>query len=197
MILDAVVLAGGRSSRLGGEPKAGLVIEGRTLLASTVDATSVARQTVIVGDALVRGALHARESPVFGGPAAGIAAGLVVLTAADTIPSEFVLVLACDMPGVAAAIPVLLAAARSARDGVIAVDSTGRAQYLAGVYRTRSLETAVRFHQSKLTNLSMRALLADLALISTAVPARSTDDIDTWSDAARYGIAARATTESA
>jgi molybdopterin-guanine dinucleotide biosynthesis protein A len=203
MIVDAVVLAGGRSSRLGSEPKAGLVIEGRTLLARTVDAASVSRQTVVVGDepqsqsllptALLSSVLHTRETPVFGGPAAGLAAGLAALAAAIPTPSEFVLVLACDMPGVATAVPVLLAAAGSARDGAIAVDSVGSTQYLAGVYRTASLDSAVLLHKSELTNLSMRALLRELELAPTAVPTGSTDDIDTWSDAARYGITARAT----
>ena len=32
---DAIVLAGGRSSRLGGVPKAGLVLDGQTLLERT------------------------------------------------------------------------------------------------------------------------------------------------------------------
>jgi molybdopterin-guanine dinucleotide biosynthesis protein A len=203
MIVDAVVLAGGRSSRLGTEPKAGLVVEGRTLLARTVDAATVARRTVVVGDEpqsqrllptpLRLSVLHTRETPEFGGPAAGLAAGLVALAAASPTPSEFVLVLACDMPRVATAVPVLLAAAGSARDGAIAVDSAGSTQFLTGVYRTGSLDSAVRLHESELTNLSMRALLRELELVPVAVPAGSTDDIDTWSDAARYGIAARET----
>jgi molybdopterin-guanine dinucleotide biosynthesis protein A len=160
-----------------------------------MDATSVARRTAVVGDTLpnplLSNALHARESPAFGGPAAGIAAGLAALAAADAVASEFVLVLACDMPRVAAAVPVLLAAARSAPDGAIAVDSAGKVQYLVGVYRTASLDTAVQVHQRELTNLSVRALLREFALSPTAVPAGSTDDIDTWSDAARYGITMR------
>lgn len=204
MIADAVVLAGGRSSRLGREPKAGLVVEGRTLLARTVDAASIARQTVVVGDVqsqallptpLLSSVLHTRETPEFGGPAAGLAAGLAALAAAHPTPSEFVLVLACDMPRVASAVPVLLAAAGSARDGAIAVDSAGSTQYLAGVYRTASLDSAVLLHKTELTDFSMRALLRELELAPTAVPTGSTDDIDTWSDAARYGIAARATTK--
>jgi molybdopterin-guanine dinucleotide biosynthesis protein A len=205
MIVDAVVLAGGRSSRLGSEPKAGLLVEGRTLLARTVDAASVARQTVVVGDEpqaqsllptpLLSSVLHTRETPVFGGPAAGLAAGLTALAAAIPTPSEFVLVLACDMPWVAAAVPVLLAAAGSGRDGALAVDSAGSTQYLAGVYRTTSLGSAVLLHKSELTDLSMRALLRELELAPTAVPTGSTDDIDTWSDAARYGITARATAQ--
>lgn len=38
--LQALVLAGGRSRRLGGVPKAGLTVEGQTLLARTVDAAA-------------------------------------------------------------------------------------------------------------------------------------------------------------
>ncbi|MFD1214070.1 molybdenum cofactor guanylyltransferase, partial [Arthrobacter sp. GCM10027362] len=46
---DAVVLAGGRSSRLGGVPKALLEFEGRTLLRRTLDALSGARRIAVVG----------------------------------------------------------------------------------------------------------------------------------------------------
>ncbi|AIY03320.1 hypothetical protein ART_3721 [Arthrobacter sp. PAMC 25486] len=38
--LQALILAGGKSRRLGGVPKAGLMVEGRTLLARTVDAAA-------------------------------------------------------------------------------------------------------------------------------------------------------------
>ncbi|TXN32071.1 NTP transferase domain-containing protein [Lacisediminihabitans profunda] len=189
MNFDAIVLAGGRSSRLGGEPKAALRIGDRALLTVTLDAAAGARRTVVVGDPAVlvvpAGALVVRESPAFAGPAAAIAAGLAAL--GDDC-SDYLLVLACDMPAIAGAVPPLLERAGHAVDGAIAVDETGSPQYLAAVYRTASLAAAVRSHASRLENLSVRALLAGLDLARTTVPPGSTSDVDTWTDAARFGI---------
>lgn len=194
MNFDAIVLAGGRSSRLGGEPKAALRRGDRALLSVTLDATAGAGRTVVVGDpsALVvpAGVLVVRESPAFGGPAAAIAAGVTVL--AGPTPADYLLVLACDMPAIADAVPALLERAGRAADGAIAVDGAGHPQYLAGVYRTASLAAAVRSHASRLENLSVRALLTGLDLDHTAVPPGSTSDVDTWADAARLGIDAPA-----
>jgi molybdopterin-guanine dinucleotide biosynthesis protein A len=47
---DAVILSGGRSSRLGGEPKAALVLLGHSLLELAVSAAGQARNIVVVGD---------------------------------------------------------------------------------------------------------------------------------------------------
>ena len=106
MEFDAVVLAGGRSSRLGGTAKAMLEIDGLTLLDITLDAVRDARHTVVVGDVVAPpGILVTREAPVFGGPAAGIAAGLAALD--STV--DHVLVLACDMPRVSEVVTALLA----------------------------------------------------------------------------------------
>ena len=50
---DTVVVAGGRSSRLGGTPKALLPVAGSTLLTRTVDAVLPLGTVVVVGPALV------------------------------------------------------------------------------------------------------------------------------------------------
>ncbi|WP_394768802.1 NTP transferase domain-containing protein [Lacisediminihabitans sp.] len=190
MNFDAIVLAGGRSSRLGGEPKATLRIGDRTLLSITLDAAAAARarRTVVVGDPALPappGTLVVRESPAFAGPAAAIAAGLTAL--GDGL-SDYLLVLACDMPAIAGAVPPLLERAANSVDGAIAVDEAGSPQYLAAIYRTASLTAAVRSNASRLENLSVRALLTGLDLARTTVPPGSTSDVDTWSDAARLGI---------
>lgn len=183
MHIDVIVLAGGRSCRLGGQPKAGLLFEGRTLLDRTLAAVPDAGRMVIVGDPgrgpLASGTTFVREEPAFGGPAAAIGAGLAALPD----PTEFVLVLACDMPGISGAIAVLLDAA--GRDGAIAVDG-GRPQYLAGAYRASSLRTALA--RQELDGLSVRRLVSPLDLVEVAVPGGSTSDIDTWDDAARHGV---------
>ena len=188
MIFDAIVLAGGRASRLGGTPKAELVVGGRSLLSRALDAAADSRNVVVVGtsSAVPLGVLVTRESPAFGGPAAGIAAGLEALSVNPS--ADFVLVLACDVPHSAAAVDTLLARLTDGPHGVIAVDSEGHRQPLLGVYRTEALASAVRERGSDIQNLSVRALLSGLDLADVPVPPGSTDDIDTWTDAAGFGI---------
>jgi len=184
MEFDAVVLAGGRSSRLGGTAKAMLEIDGRTLLEITLAAVTDARRTVVVGDVVAPpGILVTREAPVFGGPAAGIAAGLAALDST----ADHVLVLACDMPRVSEVVTAL----RAAGEG-IAVDEA-REQYLAGLYPSLALrEAALRQPGSTpVAGGSVRSLLAAIektrALPRIAVPPGSTHDIDTWTDAELFG----------
>jgi molybdopterin-guanine dinucleotide biosynthesis protein A len=196
---DALILSGGRSSRLGGEPKAGLLLRGETLLAHTVSAASRARSIVVVGDAPgdaghrdVETVRFVREDPPFGGPAAAIATGVRMLADVTAARAEFTLVLACDMPQVFGAVEALLnavTALKSHEDGVIALDG-GREQFLVTVLRTAALNDAVRARvdAGDVEGLSMRALLAGLVLVPTAVPAGSTKDVDTWADAAAHGV---------
>lgn len=83
MQYDAVILAGGRGSRLGGIDKAQLMLAGSPLIERPLAAAAGAGRVVVVGpDALARpGLLLAREDPPGGGPAAGTAAGLEALIA--------------------------------------------------------------------------------------------------------------------
>ena len=187
MIVDALILAGGRSSRLGhsGErnpaAKQSLQIDGVTLLRRSVRAVRDAgvRAVVIVGDETVDDAVAVREEPAFAGPVAAIAAGLRALPGT----ADAVVVLACDMPGIDRALPALLAG--FAGDGVIATDR-GRRQQLALVVAPDSLARALASLPTAV-DVAMRTLLPGLALTEVAVPDGSTDDIDTWDDAARFG----------
>ena len=195
MDFDAIILAGGRSSRLGGSPKSALMFDGATLLERSLAAVVGARQTVVVGPepaGLPAAVLTCREDPPFAGPAAAIAAGLAALRAAG--PADMVLVLACDMPRVGEAVHALRAALPgSGADGVMASSADGRLQPLAGFYGTAVLERAVREAAARnaLVHGSVFALLASLDVQAVAVPAGSTDDVDTWDDAAALGVAVR------
>ena len=207
MLIDALVLAGGRSSRLGSVAKAKLKYRNQTLLERTVAAVAGLRFTVVVGDtaeqALPVQILVTREDPPFGGPAAGIGAGLARLTAVDPIASDYTIVLACDMPNIGAAVPLLLSSlakedgliddgptADTNGDGFIAVDSRHHLQPLAAAYRTTALLDAVARQQrvGSLSGLSVFQLIRGLSLSEITVPDEATSDVDTWADAEAWGI---------
>jgi molybdopterin-guanine dinucleotide biosynthesis protein A len=194
MRMDAVVLAGGRSSRMGSAHKAALVYDGRSLLVGAVDAVRAARAIVVVApDGLVRGVrdvIVAREFPAWGGPAAALVAGL------EALPSdraEWVLVLACDLPRAPEAVTALLEGADldavgAGCDGVVAVDGAGRRQPLLAVYRASSLEAAAARLAGPLTGLAFRALTARLELTEVRVADALLADVDTPDDARSFGI---------
>ncbi|HRN29078.1 MAG TPA: NTP transferase domain-containing protein [Terrimesophilobacter sp.] len=193
MVVDAVVLAGGRSRRLGGTDKARLQRDGVSLLARTLTAARHARQIVVVGpepaEPLPDGVLLAREQPPFGGPAAAVAAGLHRLK--QHVPTaDAVLVLACDMPHIDRAVPLLLGALASDphADGIVVVDGDGRRQPLAGIYRTVPLTAVIAAHADQLDGLAVQRLVADLELTPITVPGGATADVDTWEDAAALGV---------
>jgi molybdopterin-guanine dinucleotide biosynthesis protein A len=202
VIIDAIVLAGGRSSRLSGRAKSELVYQGATLLDRTVQAAIDAgsRSIVVVGTArpsLVDAGKPARivltrEDPPFGGPAAGIGAGMASLDAANTNPGTAVLVLACDLPQIGAALAPVLAALplTDGVDGVVLADQSGIHQPLTAVYDRVALANSLeaRRRHAPLDGLSMRALVDGLRLSAVRAPAGTADDIDTWADAARHGV---------
>ena len=182
MVFDALILAGGRSSRLEGSAKQNLQVGGVPLLESTVGAVRAAgvRRVVVVGDDELEGVLTVREAPAFAGPVAAIAIGLAALTERP----DAVLVLACDMPQIHRALHPLLASFSG--DGAIAVDR-GLRQQLAFAAAPDALSRALATLPT-VVDASVRSLLAELALTDVAVPPGATDDIDTWEDAERFGI---------
>ncbi|MDI2034839.1 Molybdenum cofactor guanylyltransferase [Paenarthrobacter nitroguajacolicus] len=191
-----MILAGGRATRLGGVPKPSLEYDGGTLLAHALEAARGAAAVVVVGpdafsDAMPDSVLIAREEPAFAGPAAAIEAGLRALEASGS-KAGWTLVLACDMPKAAEGVGSLweALAMHPAVEGVMAVSVDGRKQPLLGIYSTAALEREVDVASqgSGLTNSSVFKLLARLNLLDVDVPAGSTDDVDTWEDAAALGI---------
>ncbi|GMA34272.1 molybdenum cofactor guanylyltransferase [Demequina litorisediminis] len=180
MNVDALVLAGGRATRLDGADKGALMVGGATLLERTLDAASGARTTVVVGppEGVPAEVLTAREVPHHGGPVAAIAAGMAAL---PTPAADAVLVLACDMPYVADAVPVLLEAWHG--DGAWAVDADGRTQPLLAVYDGATLRAAIA-SVGEVGGASMRRLTEGLAMVEVPV-ARAAADADTWEDVER------------
>ncbi|MGY1916099.1 molybdenum cofactor guanylyltransferase [Blastococcus sp. SYSU DS0973] len=134
----AVVLAGGRAQRLGGQAKPQLRVGGRTMLAAVLTAVGDAAQRIVVGprQEVPRDVVLTREDPPGGGPVAALRAGLVAVDA------DVVAVLAADLPFVTHGLVGELRR-RLHRDGVLVVDDAGRDQLLLGVWRTAALRGAV------------------------------------------------------
>ena len=183
---DAIVLAGGTGSRLGGADKAALRVRGRTLLDRVVDVAAAARQIVVVGaerrvDRPVR---WTRESPAGGGPVAGLGSGLALSDAARVV------VLACDMPLITTdTLRRLLAAldggvSRTVADAAMLVDPEGRRQPLAAAYDRPALAAALA-DLGEPAGHSMRALVAGLRVVEVAAVGNEALDCDTWVEVSR------------
>lgn len=206
----AIVLAGGRASRLGGVDKPQLVVDGASLLDHAVRAVAWCDPIVVVGPtAPVAGeVVWTRETPEFGGPTAAIAAGLAL------IDRDEVCILAADLPRAVDAVALLRrhpthpigAADGGDSDGVCLADADGRAQWLIGRYRTAALQAALHELPDAGRNASVRALVSGLRLrlvapelpAGGALPAVDTSptgddlaadalvaDVDTWDDLER------------
>ncbi len=174
---DAIVLAGGSARRLGGAAKPQLQVGGRTLLDRAVAAVAGADRVVVVGpeQPVGRAVRFCREQPPGGGPVAALAAGL-----GDTA-AETVVVLAADLPWIAPAVPVLLAA-RPPAGVALLVDAAGRRNHLAAAWHRGTLLAALTTLGDP-TGASMRALL-DLveAIVAVPDPDGWGHDCDTWND---------------
>ena len=201
MRFDAVVLAGGRAARLGGVPKPGIVVGGASLLDRALAATRDAERTVVVGPPgtlpadVAPGVLLTREEPPFGGPVAGIDAGLRALAAAPAEdparsedPAPHVLVLAVDVPRARAAIPRLLEALDRATDADAAwLVRADRPQWLVGAYRLAALVRALDAVRDggSVHGVPVGRLVAGLSCVAIPDDAGLSDDVDTWDDATR------------
>jgi molybdopterin-guanine dinucleotide biosynthesis protein A len=151
----AVVLAGGKAARLGGQAKPQLAVGGRPILAAVLDAAADAERRIVVGPAqpVPPDVVLVREKPPGGGPVAAVRAGL-----AD-VRTDVVVVLAGDLPFLTAGI-VRGLRERLSGDGVLVVDGSGRDQYLLGAWRTDALRAATATAAGP---SSLRRVLAPLA----------------------------------
>lgn len=168
--LAAVVLAGGRASRLGGADKPGVRIAGRSLLANVASAAigAGACRVVIVGPqrpdliaelrdggprppgAAAMSVEFTSEQPPGAGPVPALRAGL------DLIAQPRLVLLAADLPFLRDShVRALLAAADGAAGaGAMLVDGQGRPQWLASCWGTATLRSALdRYQGSSLGGL--------------------------------------------
>ncbi|MGY3568018.1 nucleotidyltransferase family protein [Sinomonas sp. RB5] len=205
---DAVVLAGGRASRLGGYPKPQLAYRGATLLEHALAAVAAARSVAVVGPAPgepggppgsgASGAgepgrvLFTREEPLYTGPVAALSAGLEALHPGHGGAPGWIAVVAADLPRPADAVAALLEAASAEPDcdGILGEDADGRTQPLLSLLRrdplVRALDALAR--DGGLANRPMKHVIARLGLLPLRLPPGSSADVDTWDAARRWGI---------
>lgn len=187
--VEAVVLAGGRARRLGAD-KPRYVVGGRSLLDAAVDATCGVDAVVVVGPpdlAQPERFLLTQEDPPFGGPVAGVAAGVVALDAARGAgrpAPDWLLVLACDVPQAADLVPRLRAElpVDASAQAVLAVDSD-RPQWLLGFY-SRAAVDAVVGRLGPAVRAAPARLLADGLRLRLVADRGQSRDVDTPADGA-------------
>jgi molybdopterin-guanine dinucleotide biosynthesis protein A len=189
---SAVVLAGGRAARLGGQAKPQLVVGDRAMLTTVLDAVADAAVRVVVGppQPVPSDVVLVREHPPGGGPVAALRAGLA------EVRTDVVAVLAGDLPFLTPAVLTGLRT-RLIRDGALVLDEAGRDQLLLGVWRTGPLRAAVSAVHGP---TSMRRAIAALAVdrwrpdvpVGTPPPWL---DCDTPADLARARRAVQGTAE--
>jgi molybdenum cofactor guanylyltransferase len=191
MISDctAIILAGGDSKRMGRD-KAGLLLDGQTLLQRVIAAMQQVFPAVIVSVRQLRPEIdlpqvcdeQASDRSRGGGPLAGLAAGL------GRITTPWAFLVACDMPFIEPAMIVLLAGYRSDCQAVVPVVQ-GHQQPLAAFYAVDCLDV-LRAHLARGGKNSIRALLDQLrvhyvdepALLPADPALHSFRDIDTPED---------------
>lgn len=188
---DAIVLAGGRATRMGGVDKSALVVGDRRMLDVVLAAVVDCARIAVVGpprDELDTRVVQVQEFPAHAGPVAAVAAGLAGL---DGPGDGVVVVVAADLPTLERrTVSALVAHLLDEPDAgaSFAVDETGRTQFLLGAWRRRSLRaalSALAVHRDQ----PMRALLPDryVTLAVTGVT-----DCDTPDDLERARAAALA-----
>jgi molybdopterin-guanine dinucleotide biosynthesis protein A len=137
----ALVLAGGRGSRLGNDDKAAITIGGRSTLDQLLSSLPEGVPVVVVGPErpTQRPVSFRWERPIHGGPVAGIAAGL------EAVRTPVIALLAVDMPWTGRLIEKLMAEfAGSGAEALVPVDGSGFRQPLCAVVRTDTLRGALR-----------------------------------------------------
>lgn len=190
--LTALLVSGGKATRLGGITKTALTVDGVPLIKRALTAVrgvSPHCPAVVVGDTEGLDDLghvaHLREDPPFSGPAAAINTGVAHVT------TEFVAVLAADLPRIDAhTIRALVDAVGESDcavpDCAVAVDPSGRVQYLTAVWRTRALAEVVS--TAEVAHRPARTLYDRCEWVPVQLEQTTTADIDTFADAQRFGV---------
>jgi molybdenum cofactor guanylyltransferase len=177
---DAIVLAGGRGSRIGGA-KPELPLVGWPLLDHVLVAVSAASNRIVVGPAR-RGLgepTFVQEEPAGSGPVAAIAAAI------DRVEQPQVAVLAADLPFIGSELDQLRVVVEISpdKDAAVLVDTSGRLNYLASMWRTSSLRRVIAELGDPI-GLPVRALYESAETINIPDFDAHSADVDTPNDLA-------------
>ena len=171
----AILLAGGRASRMGGAPKPLLTVGGSALLRGTLDAVAAAgcAPIVVAGPTLLDepSVRWVREDPPFGGPVAGHRRGAARRSGTEPVAR------ARHRPapgGRGGLVPArgggpLLRSPTACASPTTAAAPSGS----TGLYRTAALREASERLTDAGAGASMRDLLADLEIATVAAPGAS------------------------
>ena len=182
--VEAVIVAGGRATRMGGVDKPALAVGGRRLLDTALASVTGCARITVVGprrDDLDPAIIQVQEHPAGAGPVAALAAASPV--------ADVVVTLAADLPFVTAATVATLIAALDAdlsADAAFAVDDEGRTQYLLAVWRGPALSARLAHLGEEVADRPMKALLPDRY---ASVTVTGTADCDTPADLHRARVA--------
>ncbi|CAN5680671.1 hypothetical protein BH18ACT15_BH18ACT15_15860 [soil metagenome] len=163
---------------MGGVDKAAIAIDGRSLLERALDAVAGAKRIIVVGPerAVDRRVTFLAENPPGGGPVPALVAGL------GHARAERVVLLACDMPFVTAAVVARLLDAIGDSDGAMLRDGEGRLQPLASAWRIRALQGALG-SVAQQAGAGLTGTLGDLSTVLLDEPTAAFD-CDTEEDVA-------------
>lgn len=172
-VISYVVLAGGRSSRLGHD-KAATHVAGVTMLERLTNA--LPKKPIIVGP------------EIQGGPAAAL------FFAITEMESPWVAVVAVDMPFAAPVLALLAELIPNATvDALVPLDSDDRAQWLCGIYRVAALRAAMA-SLDVIAGTALHKVIAQLRVQEVRISGelrKSLIDVDTASDLARAELFAQ------
>ncbi|HVK26342.1 MAG TPA: NTP transferase domain-containing protein [Actinokineospora sp.] len=182
MTWAAIVLAGGRATRLGGVDKPALEVGGRSMLAAAVTAVAGADRIVVVGPErpVPTPVVWTVEDEPGSGPVAALAAGLA------KVESDVVVLLAADLPLVSTeTVARLLAAVGST--GVVLVDADDRDQWLLSAWPVDVLRAAM---PQRVAGAALRRVLSGLDPVRLPAVGAEAADVDTSADLASFGSGA-------
>lgn len=179
-VWSAMILTGGKSSRFGSDKSKAML--GSTSLLDRLTSTLPNNvDIVIVGPEFDNGArpiTFTQEDPVGGGPVAAVSAGL------KEIGTEFVVIIATDMPFASSVAMELVTHIPDIKGGLTPIDIHGVRQTLCSLYRVSALREALARLGSP-EGQSMRNLSALLDIEEIRLPSPLEGnllDVDTQAD---------------
>ncbi|MDO5031949.1 molybdenum cofactor guanylyltransferase [Corynebacterium sp.] len=181
--LGAIIVAGGRGSRMGGVDKASVRVGGVRMLDRLMHHLPYGADTVVVSPHWL-GTPQVCETPLYGGPAAGIAAGYRFLAARSS--ASRVAVLAVDAPESPLVLPQLLVALEKAPAVEAAVAANqGQLQPLCALWQAEALGRAIT-RLGEVHNRSARSLLRAAGPLAVVPVGEEIRDYDTLTQLRAY-----------